>query len=131
MAGDARARSHRRRSRLGCACGRGLELELAKPLCEARDGLLRERKLHGRGRDGRFWQSEAPFGVVVVLAIVPTGVFRVHVFRIAMLEVEEATWGSGVGVSAGEQGKPGPSQGIVNGAPGIGPHAKLRERELS
>jgi hypothetical protein len=102
MAGDARARSHRRRSRLGRACGRRLQLELAKSLCKARDGLLRERKLHGRGRDRCFWQSKAPFGIVVVLlAIVPTGVFRVHVFRIAMLEVEETTWGSGVGVSAG------------------------------
>jgi hypothetical protein len=126
MAGDARARSHRRCSRLGCACGRRLQLELAEPLCKTRNGLLRERKLHGRGWDRRFWQSKAPFGVVVVLAIVPTGVFRVHVFRIAMLEVEEATWGSGVGVLAGEQGKPGPSQGIVKGAPGSGPQAKLR-----
>jgi hypothetical protein len=29
-----------------------------------------------------------PFCIVLVLAIVPTSVFRVHVFRIAMLVVE-------------------------------------------
>jgi hypothetical protein len=63
---------------------------------------------------------------VVVLVVVPTGVFRVHVFRIAMLEVERATWGSVVYVvSGGSKARQGQGQGTVNGATAIGPQLRM------
>jgi hypothetical protein len=114
MTGDARTCCQRRGSRpcrfhlclWWCRCLLELELELAKAVRESRDGLLREREVHGRRRDRCFWQSETPFRIVLVLAVVPTGVFRVHVVGIAMLVVAVATWGS-VWMLAGEARRSG------------------------
>lgn len=69
------------------------QLQLAQGVREARNRLLRKRELHRRGRHRCFWQPKTPFCIVLVLAVVPTGVFRVHVFRIAVLVVDRATWG--------------------------------------
>ena len=59
-----------------------VQVQLPQTLIELREGLCK-RVGYGTRSLGSFREPETPFGVVVLLVLVPAKECRVHVFRIA------------------------------------------------